>query len=130
MADFYKTSVALPDASGIAFDGCHKIYVLMDDEQLQKMREYEYEFVYSKNEMNQQEMLNTLQKWYDESCGLKFIQSIASVADDEDPNLGFDDLISQFENDEDECEDCGERGCYGACEDYYSDEEDDEEDED
>lgn len=127
MADFYKTSVALPYASGIAFDGCHKIYVLMDDEQLQKMREYEYEYVYSKNEMNQQEMLDTLQNWYEDSCALKFIQSIQTVAEGEDPNLGFDDLIAQFENDEEECDNCGDFDCYGACEDYYSDEEDEDE---
>lgn len=128
MADFYKTSVALPYAKAIAWDTCHKIYVLMDDEQVSKMREYEYDPIITKDEMSTQEMLTTLQKWYEDSCSLRFIQSVQTVAEGEDPNEGFDDLIGQFEDDEDECDECGERGCYGACEDYYSDE--DEEDED
>jgi len=31
------------DAKAIAWDTCHKIYVLMDDEQVELMRGYEYD---------------------------------------------------------------------------------------
>jgi hypothetical protein len=64
--------------------------------------------------MTADEMLETVKKWYDESCGLRFVQSVET--NHEDPNEGFVSLIGQFEDEEDE-------------DDYYDDE-DDEEDED
>jgi uncharacterized protein YgbK (DUF1537 family) len=100
MTDFYNVSVALPDAKAIAWDTCHKIYVLMDDAQVEKMREYEYDPLITKDEMNEQEMLDTIQKWYDESCGLRFVDAVSTNL--EDPNAGFETLIAQGEDWEDE----------------------------
>ena len=34
---------AVCDARGIAFDGCHKIYIMMDDAQMVQMAEYCYD---------------------------------------------------------------------------------------
>lgn len=118
--------MALYTAKGIAFDTCHKIYVLMDNEQVALMREYEYDLIHTSEEMDPSKMLDTLREWFEQSCGLKFIQAVET--NHEDPNAGFSDLIGQF--DQDDCEDCGERGCAGVCNDEDEEDEDDwEEDE-
>ena len=117
--------VAVQFAQGIAFDTCHKIYVLMDDKQVELMREYQYDEIRTRSEMKPAEMFDTLKKWYAESCALKFIQGVHSVGENEDENDGFTTLIPQGAEQEQECDDCGEMYCSGSCNDY-----DDEEDED
>jgi hypothetical protein len=123
MLDWDSVEDALADAKGIAWDTCHKIYVLMDDEQMALMKEYEYDPLISADTMTQEEMLETLHKWFDDSCGLRFISAVTTHPSD--PNLGFVDLIPQGA--EDDCEDCGESGCAGVCADF-DDEDEDEED--
>jgi hypothetical protein len=62
-------------------------------------------------------MLDTLERWYEDSCGLRFINGVSTV--DGDPNEGYVDLIAQgadWEEDEDE--------------DDYEDEEDEDDEED
>ena len=116
MIDWGLVWEKMEDAKGIAFDTCHKIYVLMDDEQIAKMREYEYDPLYTKDEMSAGEMYETIKHWYAESCGLKFVEAVSTMPDGEDPNLGFETLIEQgadWDDDED-----------------YDDEEEDEDDED
>jgi len=44
-ANWGKVEVAVEMAKGIAFDTCHKIYVLMDDGQMAQMKEYGYDSV-------------------------------------------------------------------------------------
>jgi hypothetical protein len=130
MANFDEVAIAINYAKGVAWDTCHKIYLLMDDEQVSKMREYGYgdeqdpDSLITREQMTADEMLETVKKWFDDSCGLRFVQSVET--NHEDPNEGFVSLIGQFEYDE--CEDCGEVGCEGVCNDY--DDEEDEEDED
>jgi hypothetical protein len=122
MADFFETEMALADAKGIAFDGCHKIYVLMDDAQVEKMRGYGYgddegSYLLTAEKLSRAEMLDTLERWYEDSCGLRFINGVSTV--DGDPNEGYVDLIAQgadWEEDEDE--------------DDYEDEEDEDDEED
>jgi hypothetical protein len=125
MEDYWSdVEIALHYGKGIAFDGCHKIYVLQDEKQIGLMREYEYEFVLTKEDHREDQLNTLLKKWYAESCVLKFIQSVSSVADGEDENDGFDTLIPQgAEQEEDECELCFS-ACGDTCEDY-DDEEDD-----
>lgn len=136
MADFTETEITLNFAKAIAWDTCHKIYLLMDDEQVEKMREYGYgdepdpDSLITNDQMSYAELLATVKRWYDQSCGLRFIQAVQTVAEGVDPNEGFISLIDQFENDEDECEDCDQRGCAGACNDFVVDDEDDDEDDD
>ncbi len=120
MANFDKVEEVIGEARGIAWDTCHKIYVLMDDEQMAQMADYEYDPLISADEMSADEMVRTLKDWYDQSCGLRFISAVTTHPSD--PNLGFVDLISQFE--EEDCEDCGESGCQGVCNDYEDEDED------
>ena len=88
---------SVQDAKAIAWDTCHKIYVLMDDEQVQKMVEYGYEDdMFTKDELTTDEMMNTLEDWYANSCGLRFIQAVRTVKGD--PNEGFNSLVEQGED--------------------------------
>lgn len=87
-------------AKAIAWDTCHKIYVLMDDEQVELMREYEYDPLISSDDMTPSDMVSTLMGWYDRSCGLRFIEAVRTTPD---PIDGFETLIPQgYEEDEDE----------------------------
>ena len=95
-ANWGKVEVALELAKGIAFDECHKIYVLMDDGQMAQMKEYGYDPLIAADTTNPEEMLATIKGWYENSCGLRFVSGVRSV--DGDPNEGFIDLIGQGED--------------------------------
>jgi hypothetical protein len=131
MPDWTDVEIVLPHAKAIAFDGCHKIYVLMDNEQVAKMTTYGYgdddgSYLLTADKLSKAEMLDTLEKWFADSCSLKFINAVSSVPEGTDPNEGFSTLIGQFEYDE--CDDCGEVGCQGVCNDYEDGEDEDEND--
>lgn len=83
------------NAKAIAFDTCHKIYLLMDDEQVELMRGYGYDPLITKEEATPDQMLATLQEWYEDSCELKFIEAVST--NHENPNAGFETLIGQFD---------------------------------
>jgi hypothetical protein len=121
----------LDTAKGISFDGCHKIYVLMDDKQVQQSAEWGYgeDGSFLVTDLNADEMLTVVKGWYEGSCGLKFIQSVTTVEDN--PNAGYESLVPQGYADE-FCDYCGEDGAEydGVCYDCREDEEDEEEDED
>lgn len=87
------------EAKAIAWDTCHKIYVLMDDEQVELMREYQYDDLITKEKMTTEQMVDTLEDWFGASCSLRFIQAVSTNY--EDPNEGFESLIGQFEFEED-----------------------------
>jgi hypothetical protein len=127
MIDWDAVEDAVEDAKGIAFDTCHKIYVLMDTEQVEQMREYEYDLIITSEEQTPSQMLDTLREWFDKSCPLKFIEAVETNT--EDPNAGFTTLIEQGAKDYEECEDCDDPTCRGVCFDY-DEEDEDEEDED
>ena len=91
-----KVEVAVEIAKGIAFDECHKIYVLLDDAQMGQMKEWGYDPLLSADDLTPKEMLATLRKWYHDSCGLRFISAVRTVAGD--PNDGFITLIGQGED--------------------------------
>ena len=96
-----KVEVATEMAKGIAFDGCHKIYVLMDEGQMAEMKGYGYDPLFSSDDLTPKEMLETIQTWWDASCGLRFVSGVRTVAGD--PNEGFINLIPQgaeFEEEE------------------------------
>jgi hypothetical protein len=123
MIDWFDTELAVDNAKGIAFDTCHKIYVLMDTEQVEQMREYEYDLIITSEEQTPSQMLETLKEWFEQACSLRFIEAVET--NHEDPNAGFTTLIEQGATDEEECEECYTLGCNGECED-----EDDEDEED
>ena len=85
----------LSEAEAIAWDNCHKIYILMDSEQVKLMRGYGYDPIITNEEMNPDDMFGLVQEWYQDSCGLRFIQAVST--NDIDPNAGFESLISQGE---------------------------------
>jgi DNA primase large subunit len=96
MVSFDKVETALETAKGIAFDTCHKIYVLMDEDQVELMRKYEYDEIRSIADISKESMLELLKDWYASSCSLRFIQSVRTTSPD-DEDSGYDNLISQFE---------------------------------
>jgi hypothetical protein len=91
-----KVEVATQMAKGIAFDECHKIYVLLDDAQMELMKSYGYDPLLSSDDLTPKEMLATIRKWYNDSCGLRFVNAVRTV--ESDPNDGFITLIGQGED--------------------------------
>lgn len=87
----------LADARGIAWDTCHKIYLLMDDEQVSLMRGYGYDTLITvdDNQATPEIMFRWLEKWWSESCSLRFIDAVSTNTTD--PNQGFESLIPQFD---------------------------------
>jgi hypothetical protein len=73
-------------------------------------------------------MLTVVKGWYEGSCGLKFIQSVATNEDD--PNEGFESIIPQGYQDE-FCQLCGEFGANydGTCDECAEEHDQDEDDE-
>ena len=80
----------LEKAISITWEGCHKIYVCLDQESHKQQVRWDYEMVPVKDKA---EALNQLYEWFDVSCGLRFIQAIEG----EDT---FHDVIPQFDYDE------------------------------
>lgn len=111
---YYDVREYTDEAKGIAFDGCHKIYVLMDDEQMALMKEYGYgadnpHYLASSSQLNPAEMATVVMSWFKNSCGLRFVQGVRTT-DETNSSDGFFDIIAQFEGnegnwDEDEDED-------------------------
>ena len=91
-----KVEVAVEMAKGIAFEECHKIYVLLDDAQMELMKSYGYDPLLSSDDLTPKEMLATIRKWYNDSCGLRFVNAVRTV--ESDPNDGFITLIGQGED--------------------------------
>ena len=83
----------IDDALAMYWDGCHKIYLSMDAEDVDKMKEYGYDFY--------EPDFDLLKQWYDQSCSLKFVNAVHT--NHEDPNAGYETLIPQgFEDEEDD----------------------------
>jgi hypothetical protein len=95
MEDYWhEVKEQLEYAKCIAFDGCHKIYLALDETQAQWFRE-NYEHTQT---AYPDVMLATLEKWYEDSCPLKFISAVET--NEADPNEGFTSLIPQGAEDE------------------------------
>ncbi len=85
-------------AKAIAWDNCHKIYILMDSEQVDLMKEYGYEPLFTADQMSGDEMFNQVIEWYEDSCSLRFIDAVST--NHINPNAGFETLVSQFDEEE------------------------------
>lgn len=72
----------LATAKGIAWDTCHKIYVLMDDEQMDKMRKYGYgdendpDSLLTSEQLTPKQMSAQISRWFNDSCLLRFVQVV------------------------------------------------------
>lgn len=86
----------IPHAKLIAFDGCHKIYLAMDDYEAAWFRESYSQIVEDVPEV----MADTLSRWFDDSCGLRFINAVYHTIPN--ANDGYINLISQFAGYQDE----------------------------
>jgi hypothetical protein len=56
------------NSKAMHWNGCHKIYLSMDDETVESFREYEYEVVDPDPDL--------LVKWFMESCSLRFVSAV------------------------------------------------------
>lgn len=89
----------LADARAIAWDTCHKIYVLMDDEEVALMRGYGYgdandpDSLITYDQMSPKKMSATISRWFAESCELRFISAVRT--NNENPNAGFVQIVPQ-----------------------------------
>jgi len=86
------------NAKAIAWDTCHKIYILMDSEQVDLMRGYGYDPLITADQMSSDEMFDLVQEWYEDSCSLRFIDAVST--NHINPNAGFETLVSQFDEEE------------------------------
>lgn len=87
----------LNQATSIAWDGCHKIYILMDEQEHQKMIGYGYgddDSMLVRIDGDIHFAFGLLQSWYDNSCELKFIHAVRTVEFEEEED-GFTNLIPQ-----------------------------------
>jgi hypothetical protein len=106
---YWKVREYTNEAKGIAYDTCHKIYILMDDDQVNLMREYGYgdendpDSLITSDQLDPAEMATVAVRWFEDSCGLKFINAVYS--DKSIGHEGFVDVVSQFEDIEDDWDD-------------------------
>ena len=77
----------LATARGIAWDTCHKIYLLMDDEQVEEMRECGYDRLITADQATPEIMFDYLRVWWNQSCSLRFIEAVST--DNDTPDFGF-----------------------------------------
>lgn len=90
---FLPVAQEILNAHLVAYDGCHKIYLAMDEEEAEDFRA-NYPHVV---EGTAEEMLLAVIGWYEKSCGLRFVSAVTT--NHEDPNAGYKTLISQFAED-------------------------------
>ena len=74
-----------------AWDGCHKIYLAMDEVKADFFRN-NYD---NRVEASSGESLSAHVKyWFEHSCGLRFVNAVWH--NDVDPNAGYVDVLAQF----------------------------------
>ena len=96
--EWQKVKDRINEAVSIAWDECHKIYLLMDEEQHKQMEEYNYDPLIRIESIGAEEAFETIRQWYSVSCMLRFVNAVKTV--EGNPNEGFEDLIPQgFEED-------------------------------
>lgn len=96
---FEDVKDATEKAHLVAFDGCHKIYLAMDEIEAKWFEESDYTI----KKGSPSEMYRTALAWYDESCGLRFINAVEH--NEENPNAGYTALVPQGASDEVEVDD-------------------------
>lgn len=86
------------EAHSIAYEGCHKIYINLDEKQTNQMIGYGYgkdgTHLIKATDSNPYDLLETVRDWYNESCVLKFIQAVQTDYFGEDK---FTAIVAQGE---------------------------------
>lgn len=89
MNKFDLVEERLATCKAVAWDECHKIYILMDDEQVSLTKSYGYEVLVTPAEVGgHKELLEIVKTMFDASCPLRFITAIATAT-------GFEEIIGQ-----------------------------------
>lgn len=88
----------LDQTVSIAWDQCHKIYLLLDEGQHQQMIDYGYDPLIRVSHIGPDVALTILRAWWEESCSLRLVNSVKTV--EGNPNDGFTSLILQFEDED------------------------------
>lgn len=73
----------IPKTKAIAFDGCHKIYLLLDQTAVDYLDSSQYDIL--------EPTYNNVRLAYNQSCGLRFVQSIEDAAAAAVANAVIDD---------------------------------------
>lgn len=71
-----RVSIAMQDAVGIAWDGCHKIYIALDEREAEWFRKhpaYDYVPVTDPAHGTKQVL-----EWFDKACPLRLVSTIRS----------------------------------------------------
>ena len=68
----YINGIAVSDAIGFVWDGCHKIYLVFSDSDIEKAKSYGYDEVYP---------MSKIYKVFRDSCPLRFIQTFGECYD-------------------------------------------------
>lgn len=92
-----QVAAHIEDAAGIAWDGCHKIYLLMDQNQVTIEQDYGNERILTRKTATDEEMTKQVKSWFSQSCSLRFIQAVTSIEDSYDDK--YEDIIPQFSED-------------------------------
>lgn len=97
LATWKRVDEFVDASAGIAWNGCHKIYVLRDAAEVERVREMGYgkrdSALISRAEQPHIDLNLRVQEWYEESCGLRFIDATRVVED----KTEFTTLIAQFD---------------------------------
>lgn len=104
--DWDDVEEAIEDAKALIWDGCHKIYVAMDVEQVRYFLKEGYGdgsdrsklFYINEGVTTPSRMIEILKDWYDRSCELRFISAVRTTPN---PNDGFTKLVEQFQRNPD-----------------------------
>lgn len=96
---FSKVRDNIEDAILVAWDECHKIYMAMDETEAEWFRQ-SYPVIVEDGPVT---MLIALAKWWEASCGLRFIRAVSS--NPADPNAVYETMIDQGADWDDEDED-------------------------
>jgi hypothetical protein len=65
-------------AKAIGWDTSHKIYVVMEDDQVKLLRDYGYQAIFTSDEMTPKQMSATITKWFAESSERRSIEALGT----------------------------------------------------
>lgn len=71
----------LANCEAIAWDTCHKIYVIMDEVELELMRGYGYTSIVLAKDVKSDVLFDVVLDWYDKACPLRFITAVSGGSD-------------------------------------------------
>lgn len=74
---FDKVEAYIKDAHLVAWDGCHKTYLAMDENEASWFRNPESDYTVFEGTPSQ--MLSQVELWYEDSCSLRFVSAVGAT---------------------------------------------------